>query len=257
MTDFKDQDPNMAALQDVRRGIQRQIIKLTSSANTDMLHKLAATLEDLVKEEEVPGDEATELELFDFIMCVLNGDNLASQEDQGMAHLLLFNDLIEKLQQPSDEAESVVQAETVSVEPFMKPEEAVVRTPVPLPMRVAIVLYKLGRCGEYCLVANQFGVHKSTVKKFVYMFCCGMVDRIIGQFIKVPSQEEAFQIAERFQRAYGLPQVIGCIDGSHIPILPPTDGYRDFINRKGWASYVLQGVVDDQYWELWKLMVRV
>lgn len=106
----------MATLQDLRRGIQRQIIKLTSSANTDVLRKLAATLEELVKEEEVPGEDATELELFDFIMAVLNGDNLTSREDQGMAHLLFLNDLLEELQQPPDEAEPVPQTETVSGE---------------------------------------------------------------------------------------------------------------------------------------------
>ncbi|KAK7879841.1 hypothetical protein WMY93_033489 [Mugilogobius chulae] len=115
----------------------------------------------------------------------------------------------------------------VMVDPFMRPAETTVRTPVPLPMRVAIVLYKLGSCGEYRLVANH-------------------------NFIKVPDLEEATQIAARFQRAFGLPQIIGCIDGSHIPIMPPSDGYRDFINRKGWASYVLQGVVDDQccFWSV-------
>ena len=35
--------------------------------------------------------------------------------------------------------------------------------------------------------------------------------------------------------------------GTHIPILAPTDGYRDFQNRKGWSSFVLQGVVDDRF----------
>ncbi|KAL2098342.1 hypothetical protein ACEWY4_007549 [Coilia grayii] len=136
------------------------------------------------------------------------------------------------------------------VEPFMTPEETSVRAPIPVPMRVSIALYKLGSCGEYRLVANQFGVHKSTVKKFVYLFCRGMVDNAMTNLIRIPDYEEAVQISEHFQRAYGLPQVIGCVDGSHIPILPPSDGYRDFINRKGWASYVLQGVVDDHFWSV-------
>ncbi|KAK7878184.1 hypothetical protein WMY93_031181 [Mugilogobius chulae] len=115
----------------------------------------------------------------------------------------------------------------VMVDSFMRPAETTVRTPVPLPMRVAIVLYKLGSCGEYRLVANQFGVHKSTVKKFVYMFCRGMVDNVVSNFIKVPDLAEATQIAAQFQRAFGLPQIIGCIDGSHIP-MPPSDGLQGF-----------------------------
>ncbi|CAL8240049.1 unnamed protein product [Gadus morhua 'NCC'] len=30
-------------------------------------------------------------------------------------------------------------------------------------------------------------------------------------------------------------------------MLPPSDGYKDFVNRKGWPSYVLQAVVDHQF----------
>lgn len=44
---------------------------------------------------------------------------------------------------------------------------------------------------------------------------------------------------------YHIPQVIGCIDGTHIPALAPSNGYWDFVNRKGWTSYDLQGVVDE------------
>nr|XP_033477314.1 putative nuclease HARBI1 [Epinephelus lanceolatus] len=83
--------------------------------------------------------------------------------------------------------------------------------------------------------------------KFVYMFCKGMVTQLIQHFIKVPTLEEACAIAQRFEDKFHIPQIIGCVDGTHIPILAPSDGYRDFVNRKGWASYVLQGIVDDKY----------
>ena len=134
------------------------------------------------------------------------------------------------------------------MESYMAPDDATVRAPIPLMMRVAIVLYKLGSCGEYRLVANQFGIHKSTVKKFLYMFCKGMMAGPIRQLIRVPSDEEAVEIAGWFEAAHRIPQIMGIIDGTHIPILPPSDGYSDFVNRKGWPSYVLQAVVDDKGW---------
>ncbi|TNN79270.1 hypothetical protein EYF80_010515 [Liparis tanakae] len=65
----------------------------------------------------------------------------------------------------------------------MKPAEVTVRAPIPLEMRVAIVLYKLASCAEYRVVANQFGVHRSTVKKMVYQFCNGMVTLPAVEFI--------------------------------------------------------------------------
>ncbi|XP_071371667.1 uncharacterized protein [Centroberyx affinis] len=74
-----------------------------------------------------------------------------------------------------------------------------------------------------------------------------MVSHVVQDLIKVPNLEEACAIARRFEMANNIPQIIGCIDGTHIPVLPPSDGYRDFVNRKGWPSYVLQAVVEDRY----------
>lgn len=34
------------------------------------------------------------------------------------------------------------------------------------------------------------------------------------------------------------------VDGCHIPITPPIVSHRDYFNRKGWPSLVLQGMVD-------------
>lgn len=130
----------------------------------------------------------------------------------------------------------------------MSPGEVTVRPAIPLEMRVAIALYKLSGCGEYGSIAYRFGVHKTTVMKFVYMFCKGMVNQSMRHFIKVPSLQEACAIAERFQSKFYIPQVIGCVDVTHIPVLAPSDSYIHFLNCKGWTSYVLQGVVDDRYW---------
>ncbi|KAK0134679.1 hypothetical protein N1851_029693 [Merluccius polli] len=104
----------MSALKDLRREIQRKLIKLTSFASTDALHKLAAAIEDVV-EEEVPGEDSTELELFDFIMDAMNSDQLRSLEDQGMSRLLFFNDLMSEQKQPQDEEEPVFEEATESV----------------------------------------------------------------------------------------------------------------------------------------------
>uniref|UniRef100_A0A8C6T436 DDE Tnp4 domain-containing protein n=1 Tax=Neogobius melanostomus TaxID=47308 RepID=A0A8C6T436_9GOBI len=132
------------------------------------------------------------------------------------------------------------------MEGHMAPEQVTVRAPVPL-MRIAVVLYKLGSCAEYRIVANQFGISKSSVKKFVYLFCKSMVQGPIKQLIRAPTDEEAGEIARRFEASHHIPQIMGLIDGTHIPVLPPSDGYKDFVNRKGWPSYILQAVVDDKF----------
>jgi len=92
----------MAALQELRWEIQQQLHQLTISANTDLLYKLAISCQDEV-EEELPGLGSTDVELFDFIVDFLS-KQLRSLEDQGLARLLVFRDLIDELQAPQTTA---------------------------------------------------------------------------------------------------------------------------------------------------------
>ena len=50
-----------------------------------------------------------------------------------------------------------------------------------------------------------------------------------------------------FQERWNFPQIAGAIDGSHIPILAPERFAKDYYNRKGFHSILLQAVVDDRY----------
>ncbi|XP_011707399.1 PREDICTED: putative nuclease HARBI1 [Wasmannia auropunctata] len=69
-------------------------------------------------------------------------------------------------------------------------------------------------------------------------------------YLHIPNEFEAIEIANNFEKICHIPQIIGCIDGSHVPILAPAKGYRDYVNRKGWPSYNFQAVIDDRYLEI-------
>lgn len=50
-------------------------------------------------------------------------------------------------------------------------------------------------------------------------------------------EEEKHEIKRDFYRKTGFPGVIGCIDGTHIKILPPAIDERfKYTNRKGFCS---------------------
>ena len=73
-----------------------------------------------------------------------------------------------------------------------------------------------------------------------------MIRRGLHAYVRLPTDVEAANGADRVRQRTGFPCICGAIDGTHIPVSAPAKHHRDFTNRKGWASFVLQGVVDDR-----------
>ena len=73
---------------------------------------------------------------------------------------------------------------------------------------------------------------------------CNAVIHEMSDLITLPDAKEAQELADITFMNKHFPQVWAAIDGCHIPITVHEDGCKDYINRKQWASYVLQGVVD-------------
>lgn len=128
--------------------------------------------------------------------------------------------------------------------PHLLPKENYVRQPL---KKVAIAIYKFASCAEYRVIANQFGTNKCVVHKCIYDFCKAMCKEFSKEIPTMPNEIEAQEIAFKFEEICGIPNVIGAIDGTHIPILAPTNGHSDFINRKGWTSYNVLAVIDNLY----------
>ncbi|XP_011871837.1 PREDICTED: putative nuclease HARBI1, partial [Vollenhovia emeryi] len=131
--------------------------------------------------------------------------------------------------------------------PALEPKPLFLKSREPLSCEKQVALYKMASCAEYRVVGNVFGIHKSTVKKCLYRVVNAINDVMMKDYLHMPDTYEASVIAMHFEKISHIPQIIGCIDGSHIPILAPSEGCRDFVNCKGWPSYVLLAVVDDKY----------
>lgn len=65
-------------------------------------------------------------------------------------------------------------------------------------------------------------------------------------FVKMPAtNEEKFAVKAGFRALRGFPDVIGCVDGCHVPITSPGgDNAELFRNRKGYFSINVQCVCD-------------
>lgn len=64
------------------------------------------------------------------------------------------------------------------------------------------------------------------------------------KWITIPDETECKAITSFYKYLINIPQIIGVLDGTYIPILPPFEGYRDYVNQKGWSLIVLQAIVD-------------
>jgi hypothetical protein len=88
------------------------------------------------------------------------------------------------------------------------------------------------------------GLHKSTVSRVVRRVCLALA-RKLDRFVKFPETREAKDIIKQgFYEHAGFPCIIGCVDGTHVRIIAPTESEPDYVNRKGYHSINVQGICD-------------
>jgi hypothetical protein len=92
-------------------------------------------------------------------------------------------------------------------------------------------------------VADRFDVTLSSAHRCVRRVLTFVLS-MKKQVIKWPSGDEEAQVTEGFWRKKGINNMIGAIDGSHLEIPKPKTNQAAYINRKGYHSLLLQGVVD-------------
>ena len=69
--------------------------------------------------------------------------------------------------------------------------------------------------------------------------------RLKDQFIKFPlTRQELQELMNEFEEEYGIPEIVGAIDGCHIEINAPPDNHEDYFNRKQHYSVNLQAIVN-------------
>lgn len=126
------------------------------------------------------------------------------------------------------------------------------RRSVPLEKRVAISLFKLATNAEYRSVAHLFGVGISTACDCLKDFCSAIEEILLPEVIQFPGTEKLKVVSIDFEQRWGLPQCVGAVDGTHIPILAPQEYHAEYCNNQGWYSIILQAVVDSRglFWHV-------
>ena len=133
------------------------------------------------------------------------------------------------------------------IRPELSKKSTVMRIPISVERRVAITLWRLATNMDYRSIGHLFGVARCTACSIVNEVCTVIVQRLFKQYVSIPSGDSLNEVVQGFADIWGFPQCAGAIDGSHIPIQAPTECAKDYFNRKGFHSILVQGLVDHRY----------
>ena len=95
------------------------------------------------------------------------------------------------------------------------------------------------------MTANTFGVALCTTFVVIRKVCYVLAYRCGPKYIKMPTTEqEMLVIVNKMESKHGFPQAFGCVDGTHIPILSPSENPHDYFSYKMKHTLNVEGVCD-------------
>ena len=132
------------------------------------------------------------------------------------------------------------------IRPFAKERSDRVRKDIiPLDKRLGITLYYLKDQGSMNMTSNPFGVARCSVGQIVFEICSILANDLGPSLIKFPVEKnEVENVSEHFLKRFGFPNVIGCVDGTHIPIKQPNENPHDYFSYKLCYSINCQAICD-------------
>ena len=134
----------------------------------------------------------------------------------------------------------------LELKPFLIKQVTRFRLPIDVDEQVAIMLWRLATNTEYRTIASLFGVGISTVCSIVHKTAQTVVEFLLPKYVCIPLEDKLKEIVAEFESLWGFPQVVGAIDGTHIPILHPQESPSDYYNWKNFYSIIMQAVVDSR-----------
>lgn len=112
-------------------------------------------------------------------------------------------------------------------------------TSIPLILQLAGALRFLAEGSFQRSVGNDVNIsmHRTTFSKSLTKMLSCLERKICPELIKLESSEEDLSKSKQFFfDKYGIPGVVGCIDGTHIAIKGVTGQEHLYFNRKGYFS---------------------
>ena len=114
--------------------------------------------------------------------------------------------------------------------------------------RLALTLRFLAAGETFQSLSFQYRISLNAVSYIVKGYCKAIVERMVLNFIKVPSTEaEWLDISKRFEEKWNFPHALGAIDGKHVRIQEPKNGGCFYYNYKHTHSIILMAIAGPEY----------
>lgn len=130
-------------------------------------------------------------------------------------------------------------------------ENTTLRDAVPVRQRVAVCIWRLATGEPLRLVSKKFGLGISTCHKLVLEVCAAIRTELMPKFLQWPDDDSLNKIKEEFGAISGIPNIVGSMYTTHIPIIAPKISVAAYFNKrhternqKTSYSITVQGVVD-------------
>jgi len=108
---------------------------------------------------------------------------------------------------------------------------------------IYVYLWYLANTVTFRQLGHLFGMAKSTPWRLVRRvsdWLLSIADDLVGW----PVEALADNIKQKFKRTFSIPNIIGCIDCTHITIKAPSNYKEVYFDRKSNYSIILQAIVD-------------
>lgn len=108
--------------------------------------------------------------------------------------------------------------------------------PLTAQQQVTLALKFYGHGSTYRSLGEQYGVGIGSVSRVISNVTNSII-QVYGPTMRMPLTRERCQLISRdFFDLAGFPNVIGCVDGSLIPIIRPHENEHVFVSRKGYHA---------------------
>ncbi|XP_027938503.1 protein ALP1-like [Vigna unguiculata] len=130
-------------------------------------------------------------------------------------------------------------------------EDTTLRNAIPVRQRVAVCLWRLATGDPLRIVSKRFGLGISTCHKLVLEVCTAIKTVLMHKYLNWPDESALRRVKSEFEGVSGIPNVVGSMYTSHVPIIAPKISVAAYFNKrhternqKTSYSITVQGVVD-------------